>query len=202
MKRLVSTLLALVWLAAAFVPASAVTCSTQYTVVPGDNLFRIGVMFGIAWPQIAAANNLSNPSLIFPGQVLCIPSSVAATPGPTSTPAPTSTAGPTPTTAPVPTVVPFVVPTFSIVSVVQNTSVTIQTANFPPNQTFVVTMGPFGGLGVGGVVVTTTDSGAGGTFTATYAIPSQLAGVTPIAIRLQSASGFFSFNWFWNFTAP
>jgi LysM repeat protein len=202
MKRLVSTLLALVWLAAAFVPASAVTCANQYTVVAGDNLFQIGVMFGIPWPQIAAANNLANPSLIFPGQVLCIPGSVAATPGPTSTPAPTATLGPTPTMAPVPTIVPFVVPTFSIVSVVQNTSVTIQTANFPPNDNFVVTMGPFGGLGVVGFVVTTTNSGTGGSFTATYAIPSQLVGVSQIAIRLQSASGFFSFNWFWNFTAP
>jgi len=85
---------------------------------------------------------------------------------------------------------------------VKDTSVTIQTANFPPSQDFVVTMGPIGSLGVGGIVVASTNSGAGGAFTATYNIPAQLAGTAQIAIRLQSASGYYAFNWFWNFTAP
>ena len=48
----------------------------------------------------------------------------------------------------------------------------------------------------------TTNSGVGGTFTATYPIPAQLAGTPQIAIRLQSASGYYSYNWFFNATAP
>jgi LysM repeat protein len=219
MKRILSVLLALGLFGVVLAPAaSAATCSTNYTVVPGDNLFRIGVKFGVPWPQIATANNLTDPGLIFPGQVLCIPAGSGtpaptatgptATPANTSTPAPTSAA--TATSQPAPTAVPTVVatpgtsiiPTFSISSVVQNTSVTIVTANFPANQDFVVSMGPLSNQGLGGATVATTNSGAGGVLTATYTIPASLAGVPQISIRMQSAAGYYSFNWFWNATAP
>jgi hypothetical protein len=89
-------------------------------------------------------------------------------------------------------------PSFGITSVTANTSVTIQTANFPANQEFQVTMGAIGTQGVGGTVVGTTHSGAGGSFTATYNIPAALQGVDRIAIRLQSAQGYFAYNWFYN----
>lgn len=210
MKRSLSLVLALGLIAAVFASASAATCSAQYTVKPGDNLFRIGLTVGVPWPQIAAANNLSHPSLIFPGQVLCIPVAGSGTPVPSATLAPSATPTATSTGLPTATVVPaatptpstFVVPTFSIVSVVKDTSVTIQTANFPTDQDFNVTMGPIGSSGIGGTLAATTNSGVGGTFTATYPIPAQLAGVLKIAIRLQSASGYYSFNWFYNVTAP
>lgn len=225
MKRSLSLVLALGLIAAVFASASAATCSAQYTVKPGDNLFRIGLTVGVPWPQIAAANNLSHPSLIFPGQVLCIPVAGSGTPVPSATLAPSATptataTGPTPTPSATPTATStglptatvvatatptpstFVVPTFSIVRVVKDTSVTIQTANFPTDQDFNVTMGPIGSSGIGGTLAATTNSGVGGTFTATYPIPAQLAGVLKIAIRLQSASGYYSFNWFYNVTAP
>jgi hypothetical protein len=86
--------------------------------------------------------------------------------------------------------------------VVSNTSVTILTNNFPPNENFTVRMGPYGTQGVGGIVVTTTNSGAGGAFTETYAIPAALAGSTRIAIRLDSPTGYYAYNWFWNNTTP
>ncbi len=94
----------------------------------------------------------------------------------------------------------FTIPTFSIVSVDQDVSVTIKTANFPANQTFTVRMGVIGTKGIGGTVVGTTDSGAGGSFTATYDIPLSLQGARQIAIRMDSPQGFFSFNWFVNNT--
>lgn len=49
---------------------------TYYTVVPGDNLWNIAVNFygdGTRYPEIAAANGIENPNLIFPGQVFIIP---------------------------------------------------------------------------------------------------------------------------------
>lgn len=61
-------------------------------------------------------------------------------------------------------------------------------------------MGKFGTRGVNGVLVTTIDLGKGGTFTATFDIPDALKGTSPIAIRLESASGYFSYNWFYNTT--
>ena len=59
-----------------------------------------------------------------------------------------------------------------------------------------------GTLGLGGVIVATTNSGAGGAFTATYTIPDALKGSQRIAIRMDSNMGYFAYNWFWNATAP
>lgn len=43
-----------------------------YTVKSGDTLSGIGSKFGISYQKIAADNNISNPNLIHPGQVLKI----------------------------------------------------------------------------------------------------------------------------------
>jgi hypothetical protein len=93
-----------------------------------------------------------------------------------------------------------VIPTISITSVVTDASVTIQTYNYPANQTFTVRMGEMGTHGVGGIVVGTLNSGAGGSMSATFNIPAELAGRSQIAIRLDSPQGFFSYNWFFNDT--
>lgn len=53
---------------------------TTYTVKAGDNLFRIGLAYGISWVQIAEANGIVNPNQIKVGDVLKIP---VSTPGPT-----------------------------------------------------------------------------------------------------------------------
>jgi hypothetical protein len=93
------------------------------------------------------------------------------------------------------------IPTFTIVSVEQDKTVTIKTHNFPAGENFTVTMGAFGTLGIGGVVVQTTNSGSGGAFTVSYSIPAALAGSYRIAIRLQSSSsGYYAYNWFYNNT--
>jgi LysM repeat protein len=44
-----------------------------HTVQPGENLFRISLRYGLDWRVVAAANNIANPRLIYPGQVLIIP---------------------------------------------------------------------------------------------------------------------------------
>ena len=222
MKRWVSFWLAVSLLAVLALPASAQTCATPYTVKAGDNLYRIGLAHGVKWTDIAAANNITNPSLIFVGQVLCIPA--AGTPGPSATPTKTATPGasatPTKTATlssplgtpaatpvsgptPVPTTAPPVggVPSFEIVAVTRNLSVTVRTANFPANQTFDVTMGPIGALGVG-YSAGTVNSGAGGVVTATLSIPAPLANAAAISVRLQNAAGYYSYGWFYNATFP
>jgi hypothetical protein len=94
------------------------------------------------------------------------------------------------------------IPTFMIIDVQVDKSVTIQTENFPVNDSFTVTMGEFGTSGIGGIVVGTTESGNGGSFKETYNIPAPFKGSERIAIRLQSpTSGYFAYNWFWNNTA-
>jgi LysM repeat protein len=44
-----------------------------YIVRSGDTVWKIANMFGVSMNAIIAANNLSNPNLIFPGQQLIIP---------------------------------------------------------------------------------------------------------------------------------
>lgn len=94
-----------------------------------------------------------------------------------------------------------VIPTIWISGVVRDNSVTITTRNWPAGVTFQVLMGPMGTRGIGGTAVGTLNSGAGGTLTATFAIPAHLRGSRQIAIRTQNwPTGYFSYNWFWNNT--
>nr|WP_309501183.1 LysM domain-containing protein [Saccharopolyspora gloriosae] len=44
-----------------------------YVVQPGDTLSGIGAKVGVAWQSIAQANGISDPNLIYVGQVLRIP---------------------------------------------------------------------------------------------------------------------------------
>lgn len=92
------------------------------------------------------------------------------------------------------------IPTISITSVERDNKVVIQTHNYPPNQNFVVTMGPMGSRGINGFYVTTINSGAGGSSAQEFTIPAALHGSRQIAIRLQSPQGYYSFNWFYNNT--
>lgn len=75
-KRLTLCLLTLAILLMATLPAMAappVQTDEVYVVQPGDTLFAIALRFGVTASDIAAANNLSNPNLIFVGQRLVIP---------------------------------------------------------------------------------------------------------------------------------
>lgn len=45
----------------------------KYVVKPGDWLSKIGIKFNIDWKVLAEYNKLSNPDLIFPGQIIVIP---------------------------------------------------------------------------------------------------------------------------------
>lgn len=50
----------------------------QHTVMPGESLTAIAKKYGVAVAALVAANNLQNPDLIFPGQILDIPVAGAA----------------------------------------------------------------------------------------------------------------------------
>lgn len=49
------------------------TSSGTYTVVGGDNLSSIAARYGTTWQVLRDLNGISNPDLIFPGQVLRLP---------------------------------------------------------------------------------------------------------------------------------
>ena len=45
----------------------------KYVVVSGDVLWKIARKFNTTWEVLAEYNELKNPHLIFPGQVILIP---------------------------------------------------------------------------------------------------------------------------------
>lgn len=77
-----------------------------YIVQPGDNLFRIGLSYGVTVSQLQRANCMGNSTTIFVGQRLWVPNVPTRTPGITLVPnSPTATNTPTATTE-VPTLEP------------------------------------------------------------------------------------------------
>ena len=72
MKKIVSLCAALVLLCAVTLPASAAGLS--HTVVKGDTMWKLAVKYQVGTSEIIAANpQITNPDLIYPGQVLNIP---------------------------------------------------------------------------------------------------------------------------------
>jgi len=59
--------------------AARAGCPFPYVVGFGDTLSAIGLRYGVWWTDIAVTNNLTNPNLIYPGQVLTIPCPVGQT---------------------------------------------------------------------------------------------------------------------------
>lgn len=53
------------------IPSSA--CRYYHIVQPGENLFRIGLRYGVSYSEIARVNQISDPTRISIGQKLCIP---------------------------------------------------------------------------------------------------------------------------------
>ena len=50
------------------------SAATTHTVAPGDSMWKIAVKYQVGLSEIKAANpQISNPNLIYPGQVLTIP---------------------------------------------------------------------------------------------------------------------------------
>ena len=72
LARITAGLLAL--LLTAVVLVGTARADTKYTVQSGDTLTGIASKYGVTVDAIVAANNLSDRSVIFAGQVLTIPS--------------------------------------------------------------------------------------------------------------------------------
>src|SRR5574341_255137 len=65
--------------------AHALAQSQTHTVQPGETLYSIARRYGLTVEQVAAANGITNPALIYAGQVLIIPGGSAPSPGGTGT---------------------------------------------------------------------------------------------------------------------
>lgn len=160
-------------------------------------------------PGTGTPGALSTPmalGTIYPGT----PVSVAGTPGAAVTPG----VGGTQTvsglsTMTIPTATKFVpkfpvipgVPTFGVLSVVGDSTVTIVTSEFPAKSQYTILMGPYGSRGVSGTMLGTFNTDAGGQMTLTFNIPATLKGFSPIDVRIEFPDGRYTFNFFYNITA-
>lgn len=75
-----------------FVQAQDEDSPIIHVVQPGENMYRIGLRYGVSVNAIAAANGISNPALIFVGQQLTIPGTSGGTTPAPSNPAPSDPA--------------------------------------------------------------------------------------------------------------
>jgi len=61
------------------------TEGTTHVVQAGENLFRISLRYGLTTAEMAAANNITNPALIYVGQTLAVPAGAQAPTAPPAT---------------------------------------------------------------------------------------------------------------------
>jgi len=89
----------------------------------------------------------------------------------------------------------------TVVSVVEDQSVSVRLEKFPANETFFVYMGFNGTNGINGYLVSKVTTNDGGTFMAKFFIPEGLKGEDIIAIRFESQdSNVYWYDWFFNKT--
>jgi LysM repeat protein len=72
-RRFLSLLFSVLLLLLATTFSAQAQQQTTYVVQPGDTLAKIAARYGTSWYDIATVNNISNPNLIYAGQVLVIP---------------------------------------------------------------------------------------------------------------------------------
>jgi LysM repeat protein len=76
-------------------PGASPTYRT-HVVQKNEFLQSIATRYGVTWQAIAALNNITDPSKIYPNEVLLIPWPSSATATPSVTPIPSPTVQPTP----------------------------------------------------------------------------------------------------------
>jgi len=124
------------WQPALAAPAPAPRADqVTHTVQAGENLFRIGLKYGVSWIDIMQANGLPN-STIYTGQQLIIPLN-----GPAPTPPDDDAPAPAPTTPPAGTTTTYIVQRGDILSrIAQRYGVTVSAivaANNIPNPSLI-----------------------------------------------------------------
>lgn len=159
-------------------PAFAGACVQTHVVQKGEYLSQIARKYSVDWRTLADINNLKDPSVIYPGQKLCISTSGVILPD-------TGSNNKT--------------PSIVAVSAVKDKKVTIHATNFPANVTFNILMGKGGTQAKNGYLMGTVVSDKDGDFYETVDIHPKLKGEATIAIRLEGKS-WFAYNWFNNRT--
>lgn len=175
-------------------------CTPSHVVGPGENLFRLALGAGTSWPVLQQLNGITDPNLIFVGQVICLPGSIVV---PTSTSVPPI--GPTPVagagiTLPPPGIFPTI--DFNTRSAGPGDVIVITGVNFPRNETVGIFIAPVGAPYPATASGTAT-SAVDGTLNTNFTIPTDVAGVqlrgSLLSVMVKGrTTGYFGFNFFFN----
>src|SRR5512140_2540180 len=104
-RSILSVLIAAMLFSASISPAAAAplqSCIAYHVVQPGENLYRIGLQYGITFDVLMQANGILNPNLVYVGQSLCIPGATPPPPPPNPYPQPMPNPYPQPMPNPYP----------------------------------------------------------------------------------------------------
>lgn len=190
-RLLVLTLLVLGSVGLAFMPsntaAAQTTCARTHTVKAGENLFRIGLAYGVQWPTLMQWNGLTNSNLIYAGQVLCVS-------GPNPTPPP-ATGGPV-VVYPGNPFGPTTEPRAYFPQVTLGQKFQLRGYNFPANRQVTISLATLGSAAYVPYYTASTD--ASGNFFVEVIIPDTLKTSGTVAVDVRTASGYYARNWFYN----
>lgn len=164
-------------------------CTRTHVVQPGQNLFRIGLLYGVQWTVLQQWNYLANANVIYAGQVLCV-----SGPNPSSPP---------PAPAPGPVIVypgnpfgPTSDPRVFFPAVTLGQSFQLRGYNFPRNSQVVISLTTLGNTPYVPYYTATTD--ASGQFFVNVVLPAALQTAGTVAVDARTANGFYAQNWFYN----
>lgn len=188
------------------------SCAAYHTVAPGENLFRIGLKYGLSWVVLQQVNHLPSANFVVVGQVLCIPvilPPITPPPPPTGIP---PTLPPPPTIFP-PTAVPgtgIVLPPPGVYPKIDiqpryakpGTTVTITGVNFPTNEPSDILITPLYSYQPYVPVASLTTT-ATGTVNTSFVIPTTVNGqpLTGAAFSIMvkgKVTGYFGYNYVYN----
>jgi len=169
-------------------PASAAVaepdkCTKWHTVQKGEYLAMIAKQYDTNWRTIAENNQLTNPSLLYAGNKLCIFYSGVTTNSPVITPV-TSNSG-----------------NLFATSVKEDQSVTLQGKNLATNTRYEIYLGKYKSDPAIRISVGSVSTDKNGTFKKTVTIPKKLYDVLKIRASITSPKGTSTTNWFINTTS-
>ena len=171
------------------------SCTQTHVVAYGQNLFRIGLMYGVRWDILQAWNGLPNPNLIYVGQVLCVSGPAGSdlwTSPPAVAPPPTGPVTLHPGNPFGPTWQPRVY--FPQITLGQDFQ--LSGYNFPANAEITISMGTLGYYPYTAYYTAITD--ANGSFLVAVTIPDALKASPTVAVQATSGGGYWAKNWFYN----
>lgn len=163
-------------------------CTQTHVVQTGENLFRIGLRYGVSWTVLQAYNYLPNANTIYVGQTLCIDGFAA---GNVNQPVPSPV-----TVFPGNPFGPTSEPRIYFPQATLGESFQLAGYNFPPNRQVTIGITTLGNRPYVPYFTTTTD--ASGQFFVQVPIPEGLQGSSTIAVEATTSGGFFGLNWFYN----